>query len=141
MTQYNKLNVKLSNSQLNKLKSAITNEIEVTLNFSSNIIGDSNDENNFPHRLLLTNAQDSKFHKSFSDIFSANIEFSKIQWHKVIESGEFLGRLLETLLKTGFLLIENVLKPSAKNVSIPLGLTTAASATFIRKFSDLVLQH
>ena len=54
MTQYNSLNVKLSNSQLNKLKSAIKNETGVVLRLSSNIIGDSNDESNFPHKLLLT---------------------------------------------------------------------------------------
>ena len=60
MTQYNTLNVKLSNLQLNKLKSAIKDGTEVTLNLSSNIAADSNDENNFPHKLLLTNIQDSK---------------------------------------------------------------------------------
>ena len=53
MTQYNSLNVKLSNSQLDKLKSAIKNETEVVLRLSSNMIGD--DETNFPHKLLLTN--------------------------------------------------------------------------------------
>ena len=53
MTQYNMLNVKLSNSPFNILKSAIKNRFEVTLNFSSNIIDDSNDENNFPLKLLL----------------------------------------------------------------------------------------
>ena len=53
MTQYNSLNVKLSNSQLNKLKSAIKNEAKVVLRLSSNMIG--NDEANFPHKLLLTN--------------------------------------------------------------------------------------
>ena len=53
MTQYNSLNVKLSNSQLNKFKSAIKNETEVVLRLSSNMIGD--DETNFPHKLLLTN--------------------------------------------------------------------------------------
>ena len=57
MSQYNTLNVKLSNLQLNKLKYAIKNGIEVTLNLSSNIIGDSNDDNNFSHKLLLTNTQ------------------------------------------------------------------------------------
>ena len=56
MTQYNTLNVKLSNSQLNKLKSAIKSNTELALKFSSNVVGDSNDENNFPHKLLLTNA-------------------------------------------------------------------------------------
>ena len=53
MTQYNMLNVKSSNSQFNNLKSAIKNGFEVTLNFSSNIIDDCNDENNFPLKLLL----------------------------------------------------------------------------------------
>ena len=55
MIQYNSLNVKLSNSQLNKLKSGIKNNTEVTLKISSNVVRDSNDENNFSHRLLLTN--------------------------------------------------------------------------------------
>ena len=54
MTQYNTLNVKLSISQLNKLKSATKNGAEVTLNLSSNLIGNSNDETNFAHKLLLT---------------------------------------------------------------------------------------
>ena len=53
MIQYNTLNVKLSNSQLNELKSGIKNGTEVTLKLSSNVVGDSNDENNFPHKLLL----------------------------------------------------------------------------------------
>ena len=57
MTQYSTLNVKLSNSQLNKLESAIKNGTEVTLNFSPNLIESSNDETNFPHKLLLTNIQ------------------------------------------------------------------------------------
>ena len=57
MTQYNSLNVKLSNSQLNKLKSAIKNETDVVLRLSSNMIGNSEDETNFPHKLLLTNRQ------------------------------------------------------------------------------------
>ena len=59
MTQYNSLNVKLSNSQLNKLKSAIKNETEVVLRLSSNMIGNSNDEATFPHKLLLTNCKSS----------------------------------------------------------------------------------
>ena len=52
MTQYNALNVKLSNSQLNKLKSGIKNRTEVTLNPSSNLIGNSNDATNFPHKSI-----------------------------------------------------------------------------------------
>ena len=55
MTQYNSLNVKLSNSQLNKLKSAIKNGTDVVLSLSSNMIDNSDDEANFPHKLLLTN--------------------------------------------------------------------------------------
>ena len=60
MTHFNTLNVKLSNSQLNKSKSGIKNGTEVTLKLSSNVFGDSNDENNFLHKLLLTNTQASK---------------------------------------------------------------------------------
>ena len=66
MTQYNTLNVKLSNSQLNKLKFAIKNGTGLTLNLLSNIIGDFNDENNFPHKLLLTNTKVSRLCKAFS---------------------------------------------------------------------------
>ena len=57
MSQYNSLNVKLSNSQLHKLKSAIKNETDVVLRLSSNMIGNSEDATNFPHKLLLTNSQ------------------------------------------------------------------------------------
>ena len=67
MTQYNTLNVKLSNLQLNKLKSAIKNGTEVILSLSSNLMGSSNDETNFPHKLLLTNTQVSKIHKAFAN--------------------------------------------------------------------------
>ena len=72
MTQYNTLNVKLSNLQLNKLKSGIKNGTEVTLKLLSNIVGNSNDEINFPHKLLLTNTQVSKLHKAFANGSSAN---------------------------------------------------------------------
>ena len=57
MTQYSSLNVKLSNSQLNKLKSAIKNETDVVLRLSSNMIGNSGDNTNFSHELLFTNRQ------------------------------------------------------------------------------------
>ena len=129
MTEYNMLNVKLSNSQLNKLKSAIKNGTRVTLNLSSNIIDDSNDKNNFPHKLLLTNTRVSRLRKAFSNCSSANMELSKTQLHKIRRSGGFLGRPLILLLKTGLSLIQNVLKPLAKSILISLGLTAAASAT------------
>ena len=77
MTQYNTLNVKLSNSQLNKLKSGIKNGTKVTLNLSSDLIGNSNDGTNFPHKLLLTNTQVSKIRKPIVNDSSANIKFSK----------------------------------------------------------------
>ena len=57
MTRYNSLNVKLSNSQLNKLKSSIKNETDVVLRISSNMVSNSNDNTSFPHELLLTNRQ------------------------------------------------------------------------------------
>ena len=79
MTQYNSLNVKLSNSQLNKLKSAIKNEIEVVLRLSPNMIGDSIDEANFPHELLLADRQISSIRKVFSNNSSADIKFPKTQ--------------------------------------------------------------
>ena len=65
MTQYNSLNVKLSNSQLNKLKPVIKDETEVALRLSSNMIG--NNGTNFPHKLLLTNRQVANLRKAFAD--------------------------------------------------------------------------
>ena len=73
----------MSNSQLNKLKSEIKNGTEVTLKISSNVVGDSNDENNFPRKLLLTNKEVSKLFKAFASNSSANIKLSKTQLHKV----------------------------------------------------------
>ena len=129
MTQYNTLNVKLSNSQLNKLKSGVKNGTEVTLKTSLNTVGDSNDESNFLHKLLLFNTQVSKLRKAFANNSSANIKFSKAQLHKMGQSGGFLGRLLGPLLKTRLRVIENVLKSLTKSVLIPLESTAAASTT------------
>ena len=126
MTQYNSLNVKLSNSQLNKVKSAIKNENEVVLRLFSNMVGD--DETNFPHKLLLTNRKVSNLRKTFANHSSTDIRLPKTQLSKMIQSGGFLGRLLAPLLKTGLSLIKNVIKTLAKSVLIPLGLTAAASA-------------
>ena len=93
MTQYNNLNVKLSNSQLNKLKSAIKNETNVVLRLSSNMIGNSSDNTNFPHELLLTNRQVANIWKAFANNLSTDIKFSKAQLSKMIQSGGFLGKL------------------------------------------------
>ena len=126
MTQYNSLKEKLSNLQLNKFKSAIKNETEVVLRLSSNMIGDN--ETNFSQKLLLTNRQVSNFRKAFANHSLADIKLSKTQLSNMIQLGGFLGRLLGPLLKTGLPLIKSVIKPLAKIVLIPLGLTVAASA-------------
>ena len=128
MTQYNSLNVKLSNLQLSKLKSAIKNENDVALRLSSNMVGTSNDNTNFPHELLLTNRQVANIRKAFAKNASTDIKLSKTQLSKMIQSGGFLGRLLGPSLKTGLPLMKSVIKPLAKSVLIPLGLTAAASA-------------
>ena len=109
MTQYKALNAKLSNSQLNKLKSAIENETEVVLRLSPNMIGDSNDEANFPHELLLTDRQVSSIRKAFANNSSVDIKFLKTQLSNMIQSGGFLGKLLGPLLKIGLSLIKNVI--------------------------------
>ena len=85
-------------------------------------------ETNFPRKSLITNRQVSNRRKAFSNHLSANIKLSKTQLSKMIQSGGFLGRLLGPLLKTGLPLIKNVIKPLAKSVLIPLGLTVTASA-------------
>ena len=128
MTQYNSLNVKLSNSQLNKLKSAIKNKTEVVLRLSSNMIGNSNDEINFPHKLLVTDRQVANLCNTFGNNSSTDIKLSKTHLSKMIQSGGILDRLLGPLLQTGLRFIKNVIKPLAKSIFIPSGLVTAASA-------------
>ena len=83
------MNVKPSNSQLNKLKSAIKNETGVILRLSSNMIGNSDDEANFPHKLLLTNRQVASLRKAFANHTSTDIKFSKAKLTK-IQKGGFL---------------------------------------------------
>ena len=79
MTQYNSLNVKLSKSQLNKLKSAIKNGPDVILRLSSNVVGNSDDETNFPHKLLLTNRQVANLRKAFANYTLIEVKLSKAQ--------------------------------------------------------------
>ena len=121
MTQYNSLNVKLSNSQLNKLKSSIKNETEVVLRISSNMVGDNT---NFPHELLLTNRQVANIRKAFAKNTSIDIKLSKTQLSKMIQSGGFLGNLLGKLAGP----LMKVAVPLAKNVLAPLGISAAMSA-------------
>ena len=126
ITQYNSLNVKLSNSHFNKFKWAIKNETDVVLRFSSYMIDDN--ETDFRHQLLLINRQVANIRKAFENNSSIDIKLSKTQLSKMIQPGGFLGRLLGPLLKTALPLIKNVIEPLAKSVLIPIGLTTAASA-------------
>ena len=121
MTQYDGLNVKLSNSQLK-------NETEVVLRLSPTMIGNSDDETNFPHKLLVTERQVSHFRNAFSNNSSTGIKLLKIHLSKMIKLGGFPRRLLGSLLKTGLPLIKSLIKPLAKSVLIPVELTAAASA-------------
>ena len=109
MTQYNSLNVKLSNSQFNKLKSAIKNGTDVVLRLSSNMVGNSNDETNFPHKLLLTNRQILSIKKAFANHTSVDIKLSKVQLTKMQKGG--LLQFLMPLLKSGLPLLKSVVKP------------------------------
>ena len=124
MTQYNGLNVKLSNSQLNKLKSSIKIETDVVLRISSNMVSNSNDNTNFPHELLLTNTQVANIRKAFDNHSSIDFKLSKTQLSKMIQSGGFLGDLLGKLAGP----LMKVAMPLAKNVLAPLGISAAMSA-------------
>ena len=115
MTQYNSLNVKIS-------KCAIKNGTDVILRLSSNAVGNSDDEINFPHKLLLTNRQTLSLRKAFNNHTSADIKFSKAQLTKM-QKGGFL-KFLMPLLKSVLPLLKSVVKPLGM-----LGLTTAASVT------------
>ena len=132
MTQYNRVNVKLPISQLNKLKSAIKNENDVVIRLSLNMIVDSNDKGNFPQELLLTNRQVSSIRKACANNSSVDITFSKAQLSKMIQPGGFLSKLLGPLLKPELPLMKSVITPLAKSVLIPLGLTASASAADAR---------
>ena len=124
MTQYNSLNVKLSNSQLNKLKSSIKNETDVVLRISSDMVSNSNDNTNFPHELLLTNRQVANICKAFANHSSIDIKLSKSQLSKMIQSGGFLGNLLGKLAGP----LMKVAISLAKNLLAPSGLSAAMSA-------------
>ena len=124
MTQINSLNVKLSNSQLSKLKSSIKNETDVLLRISSHMVSNSNDNTNFSHELLLTNRQVANIRKAFAKNTSTDIKLSKTQLSKMTQSGGFLGNLLGKLAGP----LMKVAMPLAKNVLAPLGISAAMSA-------------
>ena len=85
-------------------------------------------EHDLPHELLLTTRQKTKLWNALNNNMSTDLKFSRAQISKIIQSGGFFGRLLGPLLKTGLPLIKNVVKPLAKSILIPLGLTATASA-------------
>ena len=91
------------------------------------MIGNSDDEINFPYKLLLTNRQVSNLCRVFTNHTSSEIKLSETQLSKMIQSGGFLGRRLGPLLKARLPLMKSVIQPLAKSVLIPLGLTAAAS--------------
>ena len=97
MVEYTKVNVKLSNTQLKKLKDAVKNNTGATLRISLKMFNC----NNLPHELLLTTRQKTKIRNAFNNNTSTDIKLSKAQINKIIQSGGFLGKLLGPLLKTG----------------------------------------
>ena len=124
MVEYTKVNVKLSDSQMKKLKDAVKDNSGTILRISLKMFNG----NNLPHELLLTTRQKTKVRNAFNDNMSTDLKLSKAQINKIIQSGGSLSKLLCPLLKTGLPLIKNVIKPLAKSVLIPLGLTAVASA-------------
>ena len=92
------------------------------------MIGNADDNTIFPRELLLTNRQVANLCKTFAKNTSTNIMLSKTELSKMIQSGGFLGRLLGPLLRSGLPILKSVIKPLAKSVLVPLGLTAAASA-------------
>ena len=104
MVEYTKINVRLSDSQIKKLKDAVSNNTETTLRISLKMFNG----NNLLHELLLTTRQKTKIRNAFNNNTSSDIKFYKAQINKIIQSGGFLGKLLGPLLKTGLSLIKNI---------------------------------
>ena len=120
MVEYSKVNVKLSDTQLKTLKTAVKNKTETTLRISFKMFNG----NYLTHELLLTTRQKTKLRNAFNNNMSTDLKLSKAQISKIIQSGGFLGSLLSKL--AGLLL--KIVIPLAKNVLVPLGVTAAASA-------------
>ena len=97
MVEYNTGNATLSNSQLNKLKSAVKNRQGTILRMNARMFS----ANNLPHELLLTTRQITKLRNAIENNMSTDIKLSKAQISKIIQSGDLLGKLLGPLIKTG----------------------------------------
>ena len=120
MVEYSKVNVKLTNTQLKKLKTAVENNTATTLRMSLKMV----DGNDLPHEMLLTTRQKTKLRNAFNNNMQTDIKFSKAQISKIIQSGWFLGSFLSKIAGT----LMKVAVPLAKNVLAPLEITAAASA-------------
>ena len=111
MVEYSKVNVKLTDAQLKKLKTAVKNNVGTTLIMNVKMLN----ENNLPHELLLARRQKTKLRNAFNNNMSAEITLSKAQVSKIIKSSGFLGSLLSTiagpLMKVAVLLAQNILAP------------------------------
>ena len=119
MVEYNTVNAKLSNLQLNKLKSAVKSKQGTTLRMNAKMFNG----NNLLHELLLTTRQTTKLRNAVENNMSTDIKLSKAQITKIIQSVGFLGKILGPLLKTGFPLLKSVIKSLGL-----LGLTAVSSA-------------
>ena len=120
MVEYSKVDCKLTNVQLNKLKKAVKSSEGATLRLS--IRNFNKDED--PHDLLLTTRQNTKLRNALNNNLATDIKLSKTQIKKIIQSGGFLGKLLSKLAGP----LMKAALPLAKNVLAPLGLTAAMSA-------------
>ena len=121
MVEYSKVNVKLTDAQLKKLKTVVKNKTETTLRMSLKMFNG----NDLPHELLLATRQRTKLRNEFKNNMSTDIKLFKAQIFKIIQSGGFLGSLLNKLAGP----LMKVAVPFAKNILVPLGITAAASAT------------
>ena len=120
MVEYSKVNVKVTNLQLNKFKKAVKNNDSTTLQ-----IGIKNfNKDELPHELLLTTRQSTKLRNAINNNMAPDLKLSKAQIKKLIQSGGFLGKLLSKLAGP----LMKVVMPLAKNVLAPLGLPAAMSA-------------
>ena len=117
MVEYSKVKVKLTDTQLKKLKNAVENKTGTTLRMSLKMF----DGNDLPHELLLTTRQKTKLRNAFNNNMSTDLT---LQISKIIQSGGFLGSLLSKLAGP----LMKVAVPLAKNILAPLGITAAASA-------------
>ena len=133
MVEYSKANVKLSDKQLKKLKTAVENKTETTLRMSLKML----DENDLPHEFLLTTRQKSNLRNAFNNKISTDLKHSRAEISKIVQSGGFLGSLLSKLVGP----LMKVAVPLAKNILALLGITAAASAIDVGIQKKIMVQE